>query len=254
MQNVCIIGNSHAASLKNGWDEIETRYPGHRLTFFASRGDSLAAMRLEGNKLIPLNKHVKANIALTSGGLSKINLEHYDIFVLYGLGLRAPALDKRLSSGVIAQMFSDLVAGSLGFSLCKQIQEASDRPIFFGHKPQMVFDNIKRDRSGLLNYMSTFDEMERFIRVGNVRLIRQPEETLCDDEWSTKQEYSVDRERIAAADGQPFGDVRPEIDTAHMNARFGQLWLESLMDALGTTADSAPNREQAPASPELRAM
>jgi len=39
--NICVISNSHAASLKNGWETIGERFPNIDITFFAAPNEGI---------------------------------------------------------------------------------------------------------------------------------------------------------------------------------------------------------------------
>jgi hypothetical protein len=85
---ICVIGNSHVNALKQGWEDIAATCPDHRLTFFASLGDRIGKLELVEGCLVPQDPALLKNIVFTSGGLDRIVLADYDVYLVYGLQLR----------------------------------------------------------------------------------------------------------------------------------------------------------------------
>jgi hypothetical protein len=83
---LCLIGNSHLAALKLAWDRIGNQFDDIELRFFGSYSDSLKELRVKERHLVAQSKRVRMNMVMTSGGLSKIAIDDYDIFVLHALG------------------------------------------------------------------------------------------------------------------------------------------------------------------------
>ena len=82
---VCVLGNSHLAAAKAGWDLIASRYPGHALTFFGAPRNIMKDLVREGGRLVPRSEKLLQKIRRSSGGLDAVELAEYDVFVLYGL-------------------------------------------------------------------------------------------------------------------------------------------------------------------------
>lgn len=84
---ICIIGNSHIAALKLGWDHVSKDYHGVDIRFYGSGGQSLKNIRLEERLIVPISKEVESNFQITSGFNSTINIDEYDRVVIVGSGL-----------------------------------------------------------------------------------------------------------------------------------------------------------------------
>ena len=82
---VCVLGNSHLAALRRGWDQIAERFPAHKLTFFGAPRNIMGDLVLDGRRLVPRTEKLLQKIRQSSGGLDAVELDHYDAFVLYGL-------------------------------------------------------------------------------------------------------------------------------------------------------------------------
>ncbi|MEM7213092.1 MAG: hypothetical protein AAF479_14585 [Pseudomonadota bacterium] len=82
---LCVLGNSHLASMKSGWDQIETQYTDMVLTFFGAPKAMMDDLSLDGNSLVPGNEKLKGKLKMFSDGSESIDLDAYDAFVINGL-------------------------------------------------------------------------------------------------------------------------------------------------------------------------
>ena len=87
---VCIIGTSHLACLKLGWDKIKDQFPDDEVVFFGAPGGLLRHLRANNGKLISIDRKLTRSLAFTSGGASEIDPTAYDAIVLFGLHLKLP--------------------------------------------------------------------------------------------------------------------------------------------------------------------
>lgn len=224
---ICILGNSHAASLKTAWDDLAPSHPDKELVFFAARSRGLGDLSLQGQTLRPTNESLAQAIAYTSGGRSAIDLQAYDVLVTYGLALEMPALDRRYSGAVLRQACSDLFSNSLNGVLAKTIRAATNKPLYVGHNPQLAASPTDAGRrEGLLGYGSVWQLLAAGAGLKGARVVPQPDDTLVDG-WFTDKKYSVGSKRLDLGD-QHSGKPHPPSDRAHMNKAFGKLWLEQL--------------------------
>lgn len=235
MTRICMLGNSHIASLKNAWTKIGSTHPDYELVFFASRQEGLSALRLEGNTLIPSSEETARDIRFTSGGRSTIELDEYDAFVTYGLLLSLPSLDRRLSSAVLRRSIVDGISNTLNIRLCKTIREGSRKPVFIGHNPLRATPDPRLElRANMLDYHQLVDVVNSAIEIENASLISQPEQTIVHG-WFTRGEYSRGSTRLDVGDNASNAP-HPDNDYDHMNEAFGTLWLQSLFRRMGTAA------------------
>lgn len=228
---ICALGNSHAASLKNGWDDISYNFPHIQITFFASRQNSLKGLTTNNDRLIPNTEELSRNIRFTSGGLDYIDLGAYDIFLIYALGLIIPTIDCRCSNAVAEQSCLDSFSRSLNYTLCKMIRTASGKPIFLGHNPQIAkpFQNSP-PRANQLNYFEVLSLMKKCMGIEDATIIAQPDQTLLNN-WYTVPELAIGSTRLDVGD-KISGQVHPDSDVWHMNNAYGRLWLENFFHLL----------------------
>jgi len=224
---VCILGNSHAAALKLGWDDLRATYPHAELVFFASQAMSMSGLTVDGQDLVPSTESLKNRITYTSGGLSRVAVRDFDAFLVYSLGFWLPALDARLSSAVVGAALQDGFETTLNWKLCHMLAGLTEAPIFTGHSPLHA-----RAKPWATRPYSYGRATEAFERTGNPRfqLLRQPAETLS-GVWGTKMHFSKGSVRLETRSGLkdiPHG----KDDVAHMNAAFGAFCVKALLSRL----------------------
>ncbi|MES2144715.1 MAG: hypothetical protein V4516_10245, partial [Pseudomonadota bacterium] len=87
---LCVIGNSHVAAFKLGWDQLAAR--GDALTraiaptFFGAPRDGLKNLAVRDGRLVPTADFVRDHFARMSGGRADVDPAVYDGFLLVGLG------------------------------------------------------------------------------------------------------------------------------------------------------------------------
>jgi hypothetical protein len=216
---ICVIGNSHVAAIKNAWDEISRDYSSHELNFFAAPGSDLRHLELVGSFLVPKTEGLEKKLVYTSGGETKIDLNIFDIFLIYGLGLDIPLLDVRLSRAVIDQTCQDLIASSLNWAICNLIRKKSKKYIYIFHNPQLALSDSNPE---LINNKLLYHQITEIIagnlKIPNVILSLQPNESL-QDFWHTSPKFTVGSLRLLS------NEQHPEFEIRHMNKDFGILWL-----------------------------
>jgi hypothetical protein len=227
---ICILSNSHAAALKNGWDGLSVNYPDIELTFFASRQKGLAGLDLQDCNLIPNNEALLKDISYTSNGSKLIDLNAYDLFLIYGF-LRVPQFDLRYSHACIRQANLDSFNLSLGGKLYRLIRQVTQKPIFIGLVSNPVFYAHKKNRENKLTYSHSLKFLEEAIVASNLLLIPQPEESLIDN-WYTDHKYCIGSKRLDVGDKISKKEHPPHEKIAHMNEEFGQAWLENFLKIL----------------------
>lgn len=82
---VAVLGNSHLAAAKAGWDQIKHRHPSRTLTFFGAPRDMMHDLELAGEVLRPDSDRLRNKLRRSSDGLEAVLLPNYSAFVLYGL-------------------------------------------------------------------------------------------------------------------------------------------------------------------------
>lgn len=237
-----MLGNSHVASLRSGWDQISDAYPQYSYTFFAARGFLISKLELEDNMLIPKSLELFNSFTYTSGGKGKVDLKEYDLFLIYGLDFKVPILDARNSSGLLKALFSDVYSESLTFDLAKKIRGVVSVPIYIGHIPLEAcnpnFYNAPPKNS--LSYENCIEKMQSAIEIPNITLMKQPLITR-NGEYHSKQEYSKGSRRLDIGD-HISNQLHPNDDFMHMNGQFGALWMVDFLGKLAYEFESRHNK------------
>jgi hypothetical protein len=228
--NICILGDSSVAAIKNGWDKIKKDHPQHQLIFFASPHNKLCGLGLKGSVLVPQNRMLTEDIKYTSGGHSCVGLNDYDAILILGMGLNIPSIDTRYSNAVINQIFNDSAEKSLNIQLCKKIQTVFTRTIYLAPTPQRASISRARLAQYELNYFDAIKLAQTKFAVNSASIVAQPHETIVDD-WFTKKIYSIGSQRLAVSDST-CNQYHEDTDDYHMNESFGQLWLNDFLKAL----------------------
>lgn len=228
---ICVLGNSHVASLKLGLEKMPAVRKNVSMDFFASRASALGALRLENNRLVPTNDNLARSIAHTSGGKSEVALADYDAFLVYGLGFRLPVIQAQLSSAVSRQVCRDTLVQALNFRMCSMVRQATDKPVYVGHDPQEAPGPKTPEVSRCLPYEAVHDLMRGELSREGVHLVAQPRQTFA-DRWFTKPEFSAGSTRLDIGDAKS-NELHSEVDNKHMNGDFGRIWLETFFPAVG---------------------
>jgi len=253
VKRACIIGNSHLACLKLGWENARSRHAGIDFSFFGSPGLGFQDMELAGAALVPTNSGLAADMQWTAGH-KEIALDHYDAFVLVALQF-APTrvsqvarqfsyvdacLDPRkrlVSRACFEQAISDGLQSSIAISLSKTIRSASGRPVFLLPQPHVSAawretpafrGGFHESPDGCWPLLASVwkDCASRIAREAGAVVLFQPQETI-EDSFFTRDIYS--RDSVMLAEG--YSRRHPDDDFVHMNAAYGELLVEALIAA-----------------------
>lgn len=232
MIKLCVLGNSHTASLKLGWDMITHQYPNVEITFFANRQRKMEAFRVEKNSLVPDNEELKNAIAYTSGGLTSINMQYYDVCLLYGLDLDSYQLPETFFSvAVLKEAMLECVSSSVSWGLLHKIRKTSDKAIFLGHTPLHATTNDTAEQGDVSAYQAGIKLMNQSIfREYNALIIEQPIDTI-DNMLQTMLKYSVGSTRLDLGD-ETSNQLHPAQENKHMNAQFGVHYLDAFLKTI----------------------
>lgn len=228
---ICIIGNSHVGALKRGWDRISAKHPGTELTFFAHRANGMAALKVEGNSLVPKTDLLKKAIRFTSGGLERITPGDYDVLLLYGLRA-SPNFASRnqfISAQAARQALVDLTHGRLSSKLLGMLRPLTDRIIYIGHDPLPAASRVRSERPPA-DYVEGIETLnEGIYRKLGAEMIAQPVSTIVNGR-QTHSDFARGSKRLAIGDGRD-DRAHPEGEDGHMNDDFGEIWLEAFLVA-----------------------
>lgn len=235
---LCVLGNSHLASLKLAWDQIADQQSDFELTFFGSPRMGMNALRAEpeAKKLFTPKEGVADHLAQSSGGLREIDYTKYDAFLLYGLFFGAPRLDKRHSDAVKQATINDMIQSSLALQTARKLGKLGEKHVFFGLEPLLSDGGEKLIEAGnlepnLLEYRDITEHIARRLKRPYWHLLSQPEETI-DRLLTTNPEYGKGSVRLLPHAKK--GSVHPARDVHHMNAEYGKLYLERALPQIAT--------------------
>lgn len=223
---IAVIGNSHIASLKRGY-EILSRRSAHELSFFGARGLALKDMEVVDRSLIPTSNIAQKSISFTSGGLDRINVDNFDAFLLYGLEAKAliVAGDRFYSQAVMHRSAYDVSQKKLCYEILLKLRSITEKPIFIGHNP-LKGAHKKPGNSDSSSYERGIEYLNQIVYAHlNALVIPQPKKTIVHGD-STDILYAQGSKRLAIGDDNDDA-LHPTIDVTHMNDAFGALWLKS---------------------------
>jgi hypothetical protein len=232
---ICILSNSHGAALKTALNAMPSGALEAEVSVFAAPGRHLSKLlpNSGGQHLVvdpryPLADNVRNFFKATSGKSDTIEIGAYDGFILHGLYLIPPRLDRRHSGALAQAAVRDMLALSSAPGLARALVAATSAPVLISPEPLLA------DQEGLdiparpsnapsdpLPYDTIMDMVEAQFGVPGVHWLRQPPHTMG-ERLSTLRHYSTESTRLAKEDiAHKDGDVR------HMNADYGRLVLEA---------------------------
>lgn len=254
----CVLGDSHLAALKSGWDETGQKNWNADLSFFGARGNLMRRLKREGRTLVGATEELQEQLKLTSGGRDYIPVDEFEFFFVYALGfglepllrhnarvrsdqhLGASAYEFVISQERFIEEVSKLVENSIAFRTIRMIRRMVDRPVVLVSQPLPV-TAIRTRENPEWPFWSEVEEFARvlhpileehatrFARKFDVKILHQPDHTVTDG-YFTSQEYR-----------RPWTHKRlPGLkllyrtpDFTHVNARFGASLVDMFMNAAG---------------------
>lgn len=248
-----VIGNSHIAAFKLGWEEIKAEYPGIDMTFFGSPTTSMRFFRVEDNCLLPTNDTLRENLRWTSGGYEHIP-GGMDAYIAVGMGFsfvhlmdllknhRPPseydpsdASQQLISESFFHSAMEGTLKNSNALKLIAQIRQISAAPMVYVPNPYSTTDVLDSDRYRHFHSRPIRDRVFDYYRDGlnemvsgaSVRVIEQPDDTIADRMFTTSR-YSKGSIKLKRGMSSPHnGD-----DYFHMNAAFGATSLRDVLRVL----------------------
>jgi len=228
--HICVIGNSHIAALKLGWDEISKNFPHIDLRFFGAPSNALKDLTVSGSRLLPGNEKLAKMLQVTSGGDPVVEVGDYDAFLFYGLGFTITPIDSRLSQAVTRAYCHELANRSLNARLTRLIQSIVSVPVYTGHVPLQA--NIGPIHpASYMSYGVMCEHIRESLIARGVTFIQQPPSTV-DLEIRTKALYTKNSARLNVISQDAVPLLHPDEDTKHMNADFGAAYLEEALEII----------------------
>lgn len=260
--HLCVIGNSHLAAMKLGWEQIRPQSGNHMVTFFGCAGSGVQGLTLKEGRLVSDLPKVSDSFKITSGGLSEIE-NIYDAYAVCGLfGTLQMAQIYRnyrtsdltfgnrhhlLSDFAFETALSEALLALPAIHLPRLVSESFGKPVLLLPRPHLSEEvtselNLWKRLFGngdgplLAGYFLRATQMAagKFATI-----IPQPEETTVGGIF-TKQIYSTGATRLTKE------KEMPESDHSHMNGDYGAAVMRtvlSCLDSMGRTVpESVPTR------------
>lgn len=242
---LCIIGNSHLACIKTGWDKIAGAHSDIEPVFFGAPVDHIRRLVVKPSKrrnrglLVPRTKVLRKSMVNTSGGLNQIKIQDYDAILLFGMFLTVPLVHMKLSAAVRAQVVRDSVHETTCYQTIEKVREISTKvPVFVGHDPLQARQLAENPNppldADLFSYDEAFAAMEAELAETDVTLLAQPAETIGAG-LVTQEAWSKGSSRLDIGT-EHSESAHAGLDIRHMNAEYGALFLETHLPAIRAVA------------------
>lgn len=249
---ICVIGSSHCASINDAWMELQDRYPGFDLTFFAAPGKGALMTQVVGRRLAPTSEATASFFQMTSGQEGGPEIDSYDRFLLYGLTIQ-PEVDQDDScfsdAAVEAAVFDRLTYNSAR-EIAARLRTHSDRPIdiAFSPFPSPLPGVTVPDNPGRREAENTYFEERLAVSLG-VTFLAQPDSLILQGR-STPPEFSTGSRRLRPnRRGRVL--LHGDDDNRHMNLNYGRAWLSWFLDRPFASADAATAEKHDSTTPEV---
>ncbi len=255
-----LIGNSHLAALKLGWDKIADQYPDVKCDFFGGPANWIEGAVFEHGTIKVTVPLWAEKVAVITGGPTRVELAEYDAIAFIGLNFGlAPYMGKLsrltlhdlgpakgkfqiVSKSCLRQLFSDIIAGTLAFRWASMIAEASGKPVFLIPQPLSSEARLEHDASlrrhpnfkaQAAAWLAAFQSAARTLTAAKgLTLIEQPASTLAFPGF-TRAELS--RNSVSL-----LNNKHTELEFNHMNTTYGiELW-HALLAAVRTRVEAGP--------------
>ncbi len=225
MASVCVIGDSHVAALKTGWNFIQRDFPELQLDFFAAMGKFMSQLAVRDGALVPLVDDLRERMKQASGGLETIS-GSYDYYLICGLGLGVPRAPDEPDDVVLEKM-RQAAPELLAVRTVKMLREITRAPIGVIPTPRRSpkEPEAKATHKSVTRSIALFrSACEDVFGELHAELFPQPAETLSESGAYTKAEFARSPERLSfVQDGE---------DHTHLDASFGAIVLRHALNRL----------------------
>ena len=221
---ICVIGNSHVASLKLGWDRVAAEFPGVELSFFAARGRRMSGLVAKNGKLVAGTESLAAAMAFVSGGVREVQAREYDAFILYGL-LILPRLALGSSRALRRAATVDYLQSSVMHGVFAKMRSVTDKMVWIGPCP-LAASYAERSDYPMLDYPNVIADLASMFDDPMTSILGQPLDTVLPS-LTTDARFSEGALRLPDPEASGNKREHPEGETKHMNAEFGALWLQA---------------------------
>jgi hypothetical protein len=248
MKEICVIGNSHIAALKLGWDAIRSDFPDVELFFFGAPGRKMVGLTAANGQLEPTNDVQRKYFRQTSGGRESIH-GNYDAYLFHALQFSIGKLEwfigkersedqqrdarRPISGACFLECFVGILRDTRAVETIVELRKITAAPVTLTAQAMPSEDESESilaqlDRIGdAAAVHRTFDAAANILADElKIEFFPQPAETLAGP-CRTKRLYSTDSVGLAGG----LKTARPKDDYYHMNAAFGALLLRTWLDS-----------------------
>lgn len=262
MKRLCVIGNSHLAAVKLGWDRIQDPVTRAQfdLTFLGSPGLDMQHVVIEDGLIRGGTERLTRKFK-SLGGIEEARIDDFDAFVLVGMSfgiqqclriyashrthtMRLGPSHALISEPAYSAAVSDRLRGTLSWRVAVDLlRHAGVRPVMICLQPCTAVGAVSNPGSREVNKLvagATRNGDARALRrvfaaaiatldMPGLMVVPQPDATVVDD-ILTRDEYTRESVKLN------FRDRHDGNDYSHMNALYGELVLQDLFDRLRAEA------------------
>lgn len=242
---VLIIGNSHLASVKTGWEQIKEQFSNRAQCYFlGARRDRVANIQIENGRLYSNDDDTRKSFEYTFGA-PQCDLGELapNCILLYGMDFQFPlsffskSLNEDYSKAVQRLAFNDLRNHTWAFRVVEKLQKHFSGPLYVSMplraekavEANKALDFPMEHSSGpnQLADIYQFANSHFYNSVG-LTYVPQPFDTINGDTLKTLFKYSQGSTRLAVGFDND-NEQHPPTDLNHMNADFGAKFLEQFL-------------------------
>jgi hypothetical protein len=244
LNRVCVIGDSHLAAVKLGWDAIRDDFPELELHFFGAPADHMDKLVVAEGRLAAGSDMLRKFLVKTSGGCEAID-NTYSAYLICGLrfgiakiqrlcaGYRAESHTRDDRAPISNPCFFECVAAGLRDTFAVRaflkLREIADAPVTIMHMPMpsdqdtdSALARVSASVDGVLIRQAFMAASEQLARELGFVLAVQPQGTLSGP-LRTKAIYAQGSVRLAHG----LVESHQADDYGHMNAAYGSMALRS---------------------------
>jgi len=249
-----LLGNSHLASLKLGWDETANQYRGLECLFFGAPAAWTDHAILQAGSIHVTHKPLAEKVAQISGGVSSVRLADFDaicvVGMFFGFGYCMHELrrvhthaiaplrpnSQLVSRACLKQIMHDTLSTSPAFDWAKRIKQTSAKPVLLVPAPLSSETRLETDKfirpiaKEFRTYIADIFELyqsviQSLVSVNHLILVEQPPHTVAFTGF-TRAEFSRGSHRLLN------NEKHRDEDFTHMNEMFGIELLHEIVKAV----------------------
>lgn len=240
---VAVIGSSHVAAIKSGWDEISADHPDQDVGFLAIGGHKFSAAVLDADMIFGLPEEMRRDTSIAKFSRGQLDLRNFDHVWHVGIwqaplvavnalifdndidGFEGDSLRHRLSRAAFDAVIDDLTRRAVPSGAWRNWPAPQ---LWFSsapHRNALILKQKRLQNRELRNHGPVWDTVDAALAVrmteAGIRHIPQPADTL-DAHRFTQAGYGTARKKAGTGD----------VDVQNMNAAFGRrMWAAFLEQA-----------------------